>query len=98
MIRFAVAALTLLMAVSTAQADSVKELYDKSCTFCHASGAAGAPVSHDEAAWEPRMEKDMETLVKHAREGYKGMPPKGMCNDCSDEEYRALIEYMSQTQ
>jgi cytochrome c5 len=25
------------------------------------------------------------------------MPPKGMCNDCSDDEYRALIEYMSKS-
>jgi cytochrome c5 len=23
------------------------------------------------------------------------MPPKGMCFDCTDEEYQALIEYMA---
>jgi len=39
----------------------------------------------------------MDTLVKHVKEGFNAMPPKGMCNDCSDEEYRALIEYMSKS-
>ena len=23
------------------------------------------------------------------------MPPKGMCYDCSDEDYKAMIEYMA---
>lgn len=89
-------ALTSLMALTTsAWADSVKERYDQSCTYCHSTGAAGAPKTGDEAAWKPLLEKDMETLVKHVREGYNAMPPGGMCGDCSDEEYRALIEYMS---
>lgn len=78
-----------------AQAQSTKELYDQSCTYCHASGAAGAPKTGDQAAWEPRLEKGMDTLVKHAKEGYKAMPPGGMCGNCSEEDHRALIEYMT---
>jgi cytochrome c5 len=42
-----------------------------------------------------RMEKGMETLVKHADEGFNTMPPKGLCFDCSADEFKALIEYMA---
>lgn len=81
----------------SAQAATVKEHYDQSCTYCHTSGAAGAPKEGDEAAWKPRLEKGMDTLVKHVKEGYNAMPPGGMCGDCSDEDYRALVEYMTKT-
>lgn len=87
-------ALALVMG-SAAHAATVEERYNASCTFCHSTGAAGAPKSHDEAAWKPRMDKGMDTMVKHVKEGFNAMPPKGMCNDCSDDEYRALIEYMA---
>ena len=93
-----VAGLAMIMAMGVANAATVEERYNSSCTFCHAAGAAGAPKSHDEAAWKPRMEKGMDTLVKHVREGFNAMPPGGMCPDCSDEELRALIEYMSKSQ
>ena len=92
-----VAGLVLSSMLGMAHAASVEERYSSSCTFCHSNGAAGAPLSHDEAAWAERMEKGMDTLVKHTRDGYNAMPPRGMCNDCSDDEYRALIEYMSTT-
>jgi cytochrome c5 len=45
-------ALTLALGLTTgAQADAVKERYDQSCTYCHSSGAAGAPKTGDQAAW-----------------------------------------------
>ncbi|KAF0808601.1 MULTISPECIES: c-type cytochrome [Alcanivoracaceae] len=84
----------MFMAVG-ASAATVQERYDQSCTYCHSTGAAGAPKTGDQAAWESRMEKGMDTLVKHVKEGFKAMPPGGMCSDCSDEEYRALIEHMT---
>ena len=61
----------------------------------HATGAAGAPKTGDAAAWAPRMSKGMDTLVKAVNTGLNAMPPKGMCFDCSDEDYAALITYMS---
>ena len=87
----------MVLVTGAASAATVEERYNSSCTFCHSSGAAGAPISHDEAAWKPHLDKGMDTLVKHVKEGFNAMPPKGMCNDCSDEEYRALIEYMSKS-
>lgn len=94
------AGLALVFAMSLgsgAHAATAKEHYDKSCVYCHTSGAAGAPKIGDEAAWKPRLEKGMDTLVKHVKEGYNAMPPGGMCGDCSDADYRALIEYMTKT-
>lgn len=92
-----VAGFAMVLVMGAANAATVEERYNSSCTFCHSSGAAGAPISHDEAAWKPHLDKGMDTLVKHVKEGFNAMPPKGMCNDCSDEEYRALIEYMSKS-
>lgn len=92
--RNTLAVLLLAGLAATAQA-GVEDKYNAACTFCHSSGAAGAPKAHDKAAWEPRLKKGMDTLVKHVTEGFNAMPPKGMCNDCTADDYRALIEYMS---
>ena len=85
--------LTLSAASVFAQPDMAK--YDKSCKVCHDSGAAGAPKTGDAAAWEPRMGKGMEVLVASVNNGLNAMPPKGMCFDCTDADYTALIEYMA---
>jgi len=85
--------LTLFAAGAFAQPDMAK--YDKSCKVCHATGAAGAPKTGDAAAWEPRMAKGMDVLLASVNNGLNAMPPKGMCFDCSDADYTALIEYMA---
>ncbi|AEV60073.1 cytochrome c5 [Pseudomonas umsongensis] len=38
----------------------------------------------------------METLVQHVTQGFKAMPPRGLCMDCSAEDYRAIIQWMSE--
>jgi cytochrome c5 len=85
----------LALAATGAHADPVTDKYNKSCAVCHASGAANAPKTGDAAAWEPRMAKGMDVLVQSVQNGLNAMPPKGMCFDCSDEDYKALIEYMA---
>ena len=69
-------------------------VYNKFCAACHTSGVLGAPKFNDAADWEPRLAQGMETVLKHAVEGYNAMPPKGTCNDCSEEEIQAAIDYM----
>lgn len=69
-------------------------VYDSGCAACHATGAAGAPKTGDAAAWAPRIGKGMDTLVKHAYEGFNAMPAKGMCSNCSEEEIAAAVEYI----
>lgn len=72
-------------------------LYNRSCISCHASGAAGAPRSGDTAAWAARIEQGREVLLTRTRSGWGGMPPMGMCQQCSDAQFIDLIEYMAQS-
>ena len=72
----------------------VLEVYDAACTACHSTGAAGAPKKGDTAAWSPRIEKGLDTLVNHAINGFNAMPAKGGCSGCSDEEIESAVEHM----
>ena len=77
----------------------VEAKYMVSCFACHSTGAAGAPKVGEgfAAEWEPRMEKGMDAVVANAINGLNTMPPKGLCFDCTDEDLRALVEYMVNT-
>lgn len=88
-------ALGLALTASAAMAEVPMDKYNKSCAVCHNAGAAGAPKTGDAAAWAPKLEKGMDALLQSVKNGLNAMPPKGMCFDCTDEEYAALIEYMS---
>jgi len=74
---------------------AIVDRYNKTCVVCHASGAAGAPRTGAANEWAPRMKKGMDVLVQSVEKGMNAMPPKGMCFDCSADEYKALIEYMA---
>ena len=88
--------LALVLGFSAAvAADDVADRYNKTCAVCHASGAAGAPKTGVVADWEPRMGKGMDVLVAAVENGLNAMPPKGMCFDCSADDYKALIDYMA---
>lgn len=69
--------------------------YNRACVACHSSGAAGAPIAFDAEAWAPRLEKGMPALLQSTVKGLNAMPPKGMCFDCSEDDFKALITYMS---
>jgi cytochrome c5 len=79
---------------TTASGDIGKQRYDEFCHTCHESGLAGAPKFGDKADWAPRIAEGMDTMMKRAIQGYKAMPPKGTCSNCSDEEIKKAIEYM----
>ncbi|NQX87175.1 MAG: cytochrome c5 family protein [Halioglobus sp.] len=85
----------LMCAALGAQAEAPAK-YQSSCFACHAMGAAGAPKTHDVAAWAPRMEKGMDAMVASVKNGLNGMPPTGLCADCSDAEYVELIQFMAE--
>lgn len=43
-----------------------------------------------------KEEYSINELVKSAINGTdKGMPPRGTCNDCSDDDLKSVIKYMS---
>jgi cytochrome c5 len=85
----------LMCSAVGALADTAPPQYQKSCFACHSTGAAGAPLAHDTAAWQPRIAKGMPALLESVKKGFNAMPPTGMCADCTDADYTALILFMS---
>jgi len=73
---------------------SGEEVYNSKCTACHATGAAGAPKTGVAEDWADRIAKGVDTLYTHAISGFNGMPPKGLCMDCSDDEVKAAVDFM----
>ena len=69
-------------------------IYNNVCMACHETGAAGAPIRGDEAAWSARTEKGFTTLLDHAMNGFNAMPARGGNPNLSDEEMQAAVAYM----
>lgn len=89
------AILTLASFSSVATDPFTVELYQTSCKICHADAVGGAPKSFDVSEWAERLSKGKDVLLANAIGGYKGMPPLGMCSDCTQEDLVDLIDYMS---
>ena len=91
----ALVALVFASSMTIADDAAIDAKYEKSCKLCHSAGLMGAPKTGDVAAWAPRLEKGTEVLMKHIKEGFNAMPPKGTCMDCTDEDFQKLLEKMS---
>ena len=72
-----------------------KQTYTRYCFSCHASGVAGAPRVGDAVTWAPRLEKGKEKMLDLVIQGMPpGMPPRGMCMQCSDAELEDVLDFM----
>jgi cytochrome c5 len=75
-----------------------KTIFGNLCQTCHTTGAAGAPMITDKAAWAPRVAQGEDTLLKHAIEGYNGakgmMPAKGGNPALTNDQVKATVEWM----
>ncbi|UYO76054.1 c-type cytochrome [Halomonas qinghailakensis] len=69
-------------------------IYNNVCMACHETGAAGAPIRGDEAAWAERTEQGFATLLEHSINGIGAMPARGGNPNLSDEEMEAATAYM----
>lgn len=73
------------------------EIYQALCGACHTAGAGGAPKL-EKAAWAARIGQGMETLNRHAIEGFQGpaglMPARGGNPSLSDEQVIATVQWM----
>ena len=75
---------------------SGEQVYGQFCFSCHATGAAGAPMVGDAAAWAPRIAQGEEVMLKRSIEGIApGMPPRGLCSRCTDADLAAAIGFMT---
>ena len=74
---------------------SGQEVFDAVCTSCHTAGALGAPKFNNKGDWGPRIGQGYDTLIKHAIEGIRQMPPRGGNGDLSDVEVARAVAYMA---
>jgi cytochrome c5 len=80
---------------AAASAHPGEQTYTRFCFSCHAAGIAGAPRVGDANAWALRITRGQEALVTATIEGVPpGMPPRGLCSRCTDEELEAAVDYM----
>ena len=76
-------------------ARSGQSIYEQHCIVCHQGGLAGAPKFRDKASWQSRFEgRDINALVVSAIQGKNAMPAKGTCQECSDSDIKAAVDYM----
>lgn len=87
--------LSLLVGSGAMAADAGKDLYNKTCSVCHAAGIAGAPRLGNAADWQPRLAAGSARLYNSALKGTaKGMPPKGGNLTAPDADVKAAVDYM----
>ena len=79
---------------ATTTADAGKSTYDTACFACHGTGAAGAPITGNKDAWASRVGQGVDTLYSHAINGFNAMPPKGGAMNLTDEQVKAVVDYM----
>lgn len=64
-------------------------LYQKNCSSCHNRNVLGAPGFGHE-----RYRADIEILIANAINGIGNMPARGHTAFLSDDDIRAIVEYM----
>ena len=89
-------ALAALIPALPAHAESGKDIYNKTCAVCHATGIAGAPKYGNADDWTPRLAGGMARVYASALKGTpKGMPAKGGNPAYSDAEIKSTVDYMT---
>ena len=71
-----------------------EQLYQQVCASCHAQGLLNSPKPGDTAAWEPRYQQGLDTLVQHAVGGFNQMPPQGQAPGATEDNIKAAVVYM----
>lgn len=92
------AAKTAEMPAADEQAAKGEKLFKGTCSMCHQTGAAGAPIIGKKDEWSARIAQGMPMLYDHAIKGFTGkkglMPAKGANPAAKDEDVKAAVDYM----
>jgi cytochrome c5 len=68
-------------------------IYGTVCAACHAAAVLGAPQPGS-AEMAKRAENGMDAMMQNALNGLNTMPARGGRPDLSDEQVKAVIEFM----
>lgn len=69
-------------------------IYKNYCEGCHATGAGGAPIYGDPSSWSGPLKNGVDKVYENAIHGIGGMPVKGTCFSCSDNDIKEAVNYM----
>lgn len=70
------------------------DIVNQYCLTCHGRGLYNAPRMGDAEAWQVKLAEGREHLWQVVLQGEKAMPPRGNCQDCTDDELRAAMDYL----
>lgn len=91
-------------AASALAAPDGQEVYEGICIVCHGADGRGAlPGVPDFTAQKERLANGDATLLQRIRDGYQSpgspmaMPPKGGNAALTDDDLKAVIDYMRNT-
>ncbi|MEO0883163.1 MAG: PQQ-dependent sugar dehydrogenase [Pseudomonadota bacterium] len=73
---------------------SGQQVYDLVCSSCHSQALPGMPRLGVKQDWTARLAKGNEALYQSTRLGLNGMPARGLCDDCTDQELVRAVDYM----
>lgn len=85
----------LCASASVAANERIEDLYATYCASCHSVKNAEAPEAGNVAVWKRRMAKGADVVLANAIKGVGNMPPQGTCFECTQQDLRLLIRYMS---
>ena len=75
-----------------------KTVFEESCASCHTGGfkawLSGSPEIGEMDDWESFFEKGLSEMTKNVFEGSKRHEAKGDCDECTEEQIKAAIEYI----
>src|SRR5205085_875431 len=84
----------MLLASGTA-AQSGEQVYNETCSACHAAGLLKAPKFGSRAEWGPRIGMGQAHVTAHAWGGVGNMPPKGGNEALTLEQFARAAAYMA---
>ena len=71
------------------------KIYMEYCLSCHEFGVNGAPAPGDKEAWDARLSRGREALLRNTIFGMPPvMPPRGLCEACTDSELDDVLDFM----
>jgi len=86
--------ISIVLGTSAIAVADAETKYNDACAVCHAAGIAGAPKLGDKAAWAARIAAGNDSLYTTAIKGKGAMPAKGGRADISDDDIKAIVDYM----
>lgn len=69
-------------------------LYLSVCSSCHSQNVKGVPQISNKSDWISILKKDRKELYKNAINGFRAMPERGFCDDCTDAEVMRATNFM----